>query len=76
MTAIAVADQDHAAQVSVVKEADDVRDMRLQIDFRAQQVCALSETGQRRAQHRMTRGSKTFGNVTPAPAAEPRTGNE
>jgi hypothetical protein len=63
-------------QVSVLEQSDNVGNVRVEVDIRAQQMSPLAEPSQRRRNHAVTGGAKIRSDVPPAPAAKPCTGNE
>lgn len=72
-TAIAVTNKDHMVQVLVFEQTDEIRNVRVEVYLATQQVCSLTEPGQRRRDHRVTGGTQVGCDIPPAPAAEPCT---
>jgi hypothetical protein len=71
-----VTDQGHIVQGAVLEQCGNVGNVRLEIDIGAQQMSPLAKPGQRRRNHPVTVGAKIGGDVLPAPAAKPCTGNK
>ena len=59
-----------------MQQANDVENMRVQPDFRIEQMRTLAKAGQRRGNHGMTRDLKLRRDVAPTPAAKPGTWDE
>ena len=67
----AVADEDHAIEVLVLQDVDDVLDMGGQGNLRPGEVGAFAEAGQGGGVDRVALLAETRGHLVPAPTAEP-----
>ena len=66
-------DQDHVLEVLIFQNGDDVLDMRVEADLRAQQMRSFTEPGQRRRENLVPSGLQHSANALPAPTSVPRT---
>ena len=69
--AVAVADQDHVAQVLEAQHGGDVGDVPLEVDPLVQQVGPLTEPGERRGVDVVALGAQEAGHPLVAPATVP-----
>jgi len=73
---VAVADEHGVFECLVVEQADDVGDVRLEVDRRRREGGAIGESGQRQRMDIVPGGRETAGDVLPDPGAEAGAGDE
>jgi hypothetical protein len=69
--AIAVADQDHFAQVFETQHAQDVRDVRFEVDAGVREIAAFAESGMGGREQRMPAFAQQGPHLLPGPAPGP-----